>query len=99
MIRPGRIDRRVHIGPASRNQLSRIYRNFYPQADPLKATRFAESLPEYQIPLSAVQTYLLARCDSPEEAVNELEELVRSTPSSNTIRSESGVADPYLTAI
>lgn len=99
LIRPGRIDRRVHIGPASRNQLSRIYRNFYPQADPLKATRFAESLPEYQIPLSAVQTYLLARCDSPEDAVNELEELVRSTASSNTIRSESGVADPYLTAI
>ena len=99
LIRPGRIDRRVHIGPASRTQLSRIYRNFYPQADPQKATRFAESLPEYQIPLSAVQTYLLARCDSPEDAVNELEELAMSTPASNTIRRESGVADPYLTAI
>ncbi len=99
LIRPGRIDRRVHIGAASRNQLSRIYRNFYPQADPRKAARFAESLPEYQIPLSAVQTYLLARCDSPEDAVIELEELVRSTPSSDTIRSESVAADPYLTTI
>ena len=101
LIRPGRIDRRVHIGPASRDQLSRIYRNFYPQTDPLMAVNFAENLPEYQIPLSAVQTYLLARCDSPDDAINDLEELTRSnsTAASGAIRSELDVGHPLSFSI
>jgi chaperone BCS1 len=68
LIRPGRIDRRVEIGHADREQLARIFRRFFPEAEPALAEQFANALPERQLAMSAVQAYLIQHAESAEEA-------------------------------
>jgi len=63
LIRPGRIDRQVEVGYADREQLQRIFRRFFPKETAELAQRFAASLPDKQIAMSAVQAYLIQHAD------------------------------------
>ena len=71
LVRPGRIDRRVEIGLADREQLRRIFQRFFPAADPALAERFAASLPDRQLAMSAVQAYLVQHAESAQLACAE----------------------------
>jgi chaperone BCS1 len=68
LIRPGRIDRQVEVGLADREQLVRIFRRFYPEAPADQAERFAMLVPDKQVAMSAVQTYLIQHAGSAEAA-------------------------------
>jgi chaperone BCS1 len=63
LIRPGRIDRQVEIGYADREQLQRIFGRFFPDASAELAAKFAMSLPDKQLAMSSVQTYLIQQAN------------------------------------
>ena len=75
LIRPGRIDRKVYIGYARREQAERLFARFYPETDPGMAKFFAESIPDEQLAMSALQTHLLKYATDPLDAVTNIEEL------------------------
>lgn len=75
LIRPGRIDRKEVIGNADRSQLRRLFVRFFGDRDPSMADYFAETLPDAEIPMSAVQSFLIRHADSADDALMELEEL------------------------
>jgi chaperone BCS1 len=75
LVRPGRIDRREFIGCADREQLRRMFRRFYSDADETLADCFANSLPDNVIPMSAAQTHFVQFHDSPHLAVRNLHQL------------------------
>lgn len=76
LIRPGRIDRKLEIGLADRDQLRRIFERFFPEGDPSMAEYFADWCPEGAIPMSTVQTHLIRYSHSADEAVAQLDELL-----------------------
>ena len=63
LIRPGRIDRQVEVGFADREQLRRIFSRFFPQDVAGLAERFSRSLPDKQLAMSAVQSYLIQHAE------------------------------------
>lgn len=75
LIRPGRIDRKISVGYASQEQISRLFLRFFPEASPSMADFFAESLPPDRLTMSQVQVYLLQYADNPLRAVENLDEL------------------------
>jgi chaperone BCS1 len=75
LIRPGRIDRKLEVSYADRDQLRRIFLRFFPQADALLAESFAAVLPEDQLAMSAVQNYLIRHADSVDAACEDVETL------------------------
>lgn len=74
--RPGRVDKMVYIGNASKDQLYRMFLRFYPQQIGL-AHRFAESVPAGSVSMAAIQEYLLIRRGDPKRAVRETKQLGR----------------------
>lgn len=76
LIRPGRIDRKELIGNADRDQLRRLFVRFFGDHDPTMADYFADSLPVDEIPMSAVQAFLIRHADSADDALLDLDELV-----------------------
>jgi chaperone BCS1 len=75
LIRPGRIDRKLEVSYADRDQLRRIFVRFFPQANRQLAESFAAALPEDQLAMSAVQNYLIRHAESAEDACEEVETL------------------------
>jgi chaperone BCS1 len=92
LIRPGRIDRQVEIGLADRDQIRRLFVRFYPQADAAIAARFADSLPERRLSMSAVQSYLIEHADSAEAACAGASELASAALASSAHNSLRAVA-------
>jgi chaperone BCS1 len=77
LVRPGRVDRKIELGNATRGQARRLYGWFYqgcglPDArlDEL-AERFASQLPEGKVCMAAVQEHLLRHRGEPEAAAHE----------------------------
>lgn len=66
--RPGRIDRQIEIGYADREQLQRIFRRFFSDAAQEQAEEFAASLPDRQLAMSSVQTFLIQHSDDADAA-------------------------------
>ena len=62
------------IGNADCSQLGRLFVRFFGDRDPSMADYFAESLADAEIPMSAVQSFLICHAD---DALMELNELVR----------------------
>jgi chaperone BCS1 len=59
LSRPGRIDVRVELGYAKKDQLERLFLNFYPEQKKL-AVSFAESIPEsVQLTTALVQSHFM----------------------------------------
>ena len=44
LIRPGRVDVKQEIGLASKSQLLKMYRRFYPEQTPARAEEFADKV-------------------------------------------------------
>lgn len=76
LIRPGRIDRKLEIGLADRDQTRRMFCRFFPDGDPLAADCFADCVPAGTLPMSAIQTHLIRHAGSAEEACGAVDELI-----------------------
>lgn len=82
LLRPGRIDYRLYLGPATDQQKEELYRRFFPEASMVEAQLFVESHPQAQT-MAEIQGLLLgleeARDISSEPVTLELSvpELVR----------------------
>ena len=79
LVRPGRIDRKIEIGLADRDQAQRIFQRFFPAADERLARHFAGKIPEDQVPMSLIQSYLIRHSDSAEEAAARADELLEDS--------------------
>jgi chaperone BCS1 len=76
LVRPGRIDRKVHIGLADCQQIRRIFQRFFPAAEEDVVDCFAAAIPDEQIAMSALQTFLIRHSASAEEAASCTDELL-----------------------
>jgi mitochondrial chaperone BCS1 len=76
LIRPGRIDRRMYIGYATREQAKRLYQRFFPTADQSWSNDFAERIPLEYVTMSTLQTHLLMHAEDPQAAIERLDDLL-----------------------
>lgn len=74
MLRPGRIDRRFYVGPATAGQAERLFRRFFPDSDGL-ATRFAGlvSARPRETSMAELQELLIQHAEDSRLAVAEAE--------------------------
>jgi chaperone BCS1 len=78
LIRPGRIDRKLYIGPANREQAQRLFLRFFPHASEPTAQAFAESIPLGKVTMSALQTHLLMYADDIDGAVAQIDDMLEA---------------------
>jgi chaperone BCS1 len=78
LIRPGRIDRKLYIGTADREQAKKLFLRFFPAADQQTAQAFAERIPLGKVTMSALQTHLLMYADDIQAATEQLDDLIDS---------------------
>lgn len=71
LIRPGRIDFRMHLGPCTQEQAARIFAKFY---DPALAETFAANIQDGQFTPAQLQE-LLIKAPTAQDAVNALTDL------------------------
>ena len=69
LIRPGRADIRVEIGPPDHGQASRMFSKFFPKATNEQNLRFIEALPTEHVSMASLQALLTTYGDDPEEAI------------------------------
>ncbi|KAI8378422.1 P-loop containing nucleoside triphosphate hydrolase protein, partial [Blakeslea trispora] len=71
LIRPGRIDVRIHFGHATRNQAHELFTKFYPglPSDSKLPLKFASKIPENTFSMAHLQGFLMGHKQRPEEAV------------------------------
>ncbi|KAI9485799.1 MAG: P-loop containing nucleoside triphosphate hydrolase protein [Benjaminiella poitrasii] len=81
LIRPGRIDVRVHFGNATRKQADELFRKFYPSLlesySELPAL-FASKIPEETFSMAHLQGFLMGHKQQPEEAVKMVDKWIES---------------------
>ncbi|MGA9771658.1 MAG: AAA family ATPase [Blastocatellia bacterium] len=69
LIRPGRVDKRLYFGYASREQVLLFFNRFYPSAGPALASHFAYAVSEIGATMAELQKHFLDHRDSPESAI------------------------------
>ncbi|EER08415.1 mitochondroal chaperone, putative [Perkinsus marinus ATCC 50983] len=80
LVRPGRVDVKVHVGLATRDQMQRMFMRFYPDSTEW-AEEFARKLEGTPLSLADIQGYFLFFKNDPEgclENVGEFAERVKS---------------------
>lgn len=78
LLRPGRIDCKIYLGMASQYQIRRMFLRFFPEAAE-QSVIFAKTLEARQLSMAALQEYLLARRNSCERALGDIELLRTNT--------------------
>jgi chaperone BCS1 len=71
LIRPGRIDVQLEFGFATREQIVRLFKRFFPNEWQLSAVEFAATFPK-DVTMAEVQQYLLLRAESVDKAFADL---------------------------
>jgi chaperone BCS1 len=64
LYRPGRIDAEFHFGPATAEQIERMYRHFFPEAPVAAAREFARDMASSNMTMNVVQKYLVDNSDA-----------------------------------
>lgn len=80
LIRPGRVDVREFVGPASDHQLAALFRRFYPAAPESTAGAFVEAARRQMdgpLSMALVQGYFLFHKDDPDAAVRDVAEMAK----------------------
>ncbi|CAO3645551.1 unnamed protein product [Cunninghamella blakesleeana] len=81
LIRPGRIDVKIHFGNATKEQATELFTKFfsYLEDDYLLnlAKQFSSKIPNHQFSMAHLQGYLMAYKRTPEVAVENVEEWVK----------------------
>ncbi|MDG3002259.1 AAA family ATPase [Paludisphaera mucosa] len=100
LVRPGRVDKRVSLGDATRSQARRLYLWFYRGCgladDRLEdlAELFAEQVPEGEVCMAAVQEHFLRHRSSPEAAAHEADfEVPEPSPADANGEASKGAAE------
>jgi len=76
LIRPGRVDRKMYVGHATREQAHQLFLRFFPEAGNEVANRFAEKVPLGKVTMSALQTHLLMYADDLDGAIAEVDDML-----------------------
>jgi chaperone BCS1 len=97
LVRPGRIDRKVEIGLADRDQIRRIFRRFFPEAADAIVEQFAVGIPADCHAMSSIQSYLIRHADSAEKAAACVAELSDEQPArpSDAVEPQSAVTSHW----
>ncbi|KAH9371844.1 hypothetical protein HPB48_013833 [Haemaphysalis longicornis] len=80
LIRPGRVDVREYVGPASDHQLAALFRRFYPGAPESTAGAFVEAARRHMdgpLSMALVQGYFLFHKDDPDAAVRDIAQMAK----------------------
>lgn len=81
LIRPGRVDVREFVGPASDHQLAALFSRFYPAEGEAEAGAFVHAVRQHlgQSPISMalVQGYFLFHKDDPRAAIRDVAQMAR----------------------
>ncbi|XP_077554129.1 mitochondrial chaperone BCS1-like [Haemaphysalis longicornis] len=80
LIRPGRVDVREYVGPASDHQLAALFRRFYPGAPESTAGAFVEAARRQMdgpLSMALVQGYFLFHKDDPDAAVRDVAQMAK----------------------
>lgn len=80
LIRPGRIDVRVHFGNATKTQAHELFIKFYPKlpADSKLPSLFASKIPENTFSMAHLQGFLMGHKQNPSEAVKLVDNWIES---------------------
>ncbi|ORZ24019.1 P-loop containing nucleoside triphosphate hydrolase protein, partial [Absidia repens] len=77
LIRPGRIDVRVHFGNATQQQAEELFNKFYPHLDSdyisTLASRFASKIPHNRFSMAHLQGFLMVYKKRPEQALDHID--------------------------
>jgi len=65
LIRPGRVDKLIHIANASHYQIERMYMKFFPDAEAAEATAFAQRFPDRGLCMAAIQEMFIGTNRNP----------------------------------
>lgn len=76
LIRPGRVDKRVHFPLASKGQIIRMFTRFYPGETEL-AKEFADKIGDYQVSMSHLQGHFMGSKDDAVAAVATIDRLLQ----------------------
>ena len=76
------------IGCAQPDQLRRLFLRFFGDDKLAMAEYFADSFREAELPMSAVQTYLIQHADNAEDALLNLDELISTQISTRLLPSQ-----------
>lgn len=79
LIRPGRVDKLVYLGNASKNQIIRMYMRFFPNAPESFGVEFADWLCDSEISMARLQEYLMRYRADAKQAISNIEELILDT--------------------
>lgn len=79
LIRPGRIDVKEYIGYASKNQIIRAFKKFYPDADNKFAEEFANKIENFKQPVSMAQLqgFFLFHKQNYEDAIKDVNVFIK----------------------
>jgi chaperone BCS1 len=78
LVRPGRVDRSIYLGPASVEQCKKLFQRFYPDSSYELAQRFSESLAPIigKVSMAELQGFLLLYKQNPQTALEALPKFV-----------------------
>ncbi|KAI8983812.1 P-loop containing nucleoside triphosphate hydrolase protein [Pilobolus umbonatus] len=80
LIRPGRIDVRIHFGNATSKQAHELFTKFYPnlREDSELPSLFSSKIPDNTFSMAHLQGFLMGHKSNPEESVNLVDKWVES---------------------
>eukprot|EP01127_Copromyxa_protea_P014552 TRINITY_DN4080_c0_g2_i1.p1 TRINITY_DN4080_c0_g2~~TRINITY_DN4080_c0_g2_i1.p1 ORF type:complete len:467 (+),score=95.73 TRINITY_DN4080_c0_g2_i1:13-1413(+) len=79
LIRPGRVDKYIEFGLATRGQMARFFRKVFPNSEYDLARKMAESIPENTYSMAEIQKYLMIFRNDPELAVQNTNKIAEIT--------------------
>ena len=88
LVRPGRVDLKIYVGLATRNQLMRMYLRFFPDEDD-KAATFAETLESTPMSMAEVQGFFMFFKNDPQGCLEAAKELAHDRRQVQTTENSS----------
>lgn len=90
LLRPGRCDVRVEFKRASKKQIAEMFHRFYPReehgdvVDEKLVNKLLNSIPEFTVPMAALQEHFMRYRDDPRKAVERYHEILAETQNDNS---------------
>jgi chaperone BCS1 len=87
LIRPGRIDVRIHFGNATKHQAEELFTKFYPHLESNHisrlASQFAAKIPDNQFSMAHLQGFLMVHKKHPDQALDLIDDWIRQQSDQN----------------
>ena len=77
LVRPGRVDLKIEIGPATRFQVEQLFQRFYPQLSLEKSRHFAQLVLDkgLKVSMAQIQGYFLFHKSKPEALMKNIDSI------------------------